>query len=126
MKVRYIKTVIVTTLALAMMILPQFARAEEAVLPSSSAAVECSFLPQEFCTSDIYEFIGNVANWMVGIFGSLFVLAVVISGVQMASAADSPDRLKSAKSRLTNAIVGLVLLISFRAILSLLGIAIGG
>lgn len=83
-----------------------------------------NFLPAELCTDNIYEFVGLVANIMVGTFGVLFVVMIVVAGAQMASAGDSPDRLKAAKSRLTNAIVGLVLLISLRAIMSLFGINI--
>lgn len=83
-----------------------------------------NFLPTSFCVDDIETFVGLVANWMVGIFGALFVLMVVVAGVQLASAGDSPDRLKAAKGRLINAVTGLVLLVSMRAILALLGITI--
>jgi hypothetical protein len=68
--------------------------------------------------------LSNIANWMVGLFGALFVLMIVIAGAQMASAGDSPERLKAAKSRLINAIIGLTLLLSFRAILALVGITV--
>ena len=82
-----------------------------------------NFLPAAACTDNLEGFVSYVANWMVGIFGALFVLMVVISGVQMASAGDSPDRLKAAKGRLTNAVTGLVLLVLMRAILALFGIS---
>lgn len=81
-----------------------------------------NFLPASLCTNDIPTFIGLVANMMVGAFGVLFVVMITVAGAQMASAGDSPDRLKAAKSRLINAIVGLVLLISFRAIMAFFGI----
>ena len=81
-----------------------------------------NFVPVSLCTNDIPTFIGLVANMMVGVFGLLFVVMIVVAGAQMASAGDSPDRLKASKSRLVNAIVGLVLLICFRAIMALFGI----
>lgn len=81
-----------------------------------------TFLPSELCTDDIYSLLGTIANYMVGFFSLLFVLVIVIAGAQMASAGDSPDRLKAAKSRLMNAIVGLVLLLSFRAIIYVFGL----
>jgi len=82
------------------------------------------FLPPELCTDDPMALIGVIANMLVGLFGVLFVIMIIVAGAQMASAADSPDRLKAAKSRLVNAIVSLVLLISLRAIMALFGINI--
>lgn len=82
------------------------------------------FLPSDLCTDEPMQLIGMIANYMVGLFGALFVLMIVVSGAQMASAGDSPDRLKAAKSRLINAVVALVLLISFRAILYIFGIEV--
>lgn len=98
------------------------------IAPSTSMAAQVdncgNFLPDNLCTDDIPTLIGRVADIMVGTFAVLFVVMIVVAGAQMASAGDSPDRLKAAKSRLTNAIVGLVLLISLRAIMSLFGINI--
>lgn len=93
------------------------------VVPGGTVKNCGSFLPAAACTDDLEGFVSYIANWMVGIFGALFVLMVVISGVQMASAGDSPDRLKAAKGRLMNAVTGLVLLILMRAILALFGIS---
>ena len=85
----------------------------------------CNFLPSDLCGSgDLNILIGTIANYLVGLFGSIFLLMMVVAGVQMASAADSPERIKAAKTRLTNAVVGLLLLISMRAIMALLGISI--
>lgn len=93
---------------------------------SLEGATSCNFLPAGLCPAngDINSVIAGAANFLVGIFGAIFVLMIVIAGVQMTSAGDSPDRLKAAKSRLTNAIVGLVFLVLMRAILALLGIRI--
>lgn len=91
---------------------------------AARAALTCNFLPDALCnTTDPYAVMSAIANWLVGIFGSVFVLMIVIAGVQMASASDNPDRLKASKKRITNAVVSLVLLISMRAILALLGVS---
>lgn len=108
----YLRSILVM---LSMAVVPGIVRAE--------SVTNCgSFLPAAACTDDLEGFVSYVANWMVGIFGALFVLMIVIAGVQLASAGDSPDRLKAAKGRLINAVTGLVLLVSMRAILALLGI----
>lgn len=116
----YNKTRLIAIIAFATTLLtPALVRAE-----TVDRATCGNFLPASFCVDDIEAFVGLVANWMVGIFGALFVLMIVVAGVQLASAGDSPDRLKAAKGRLINAVTGLVLLVSMRAILALLGITI--
>ncbi len=114
MKIANIKTALLATLLLA--------------LPSSARAAtvdNCGeFLPENLCTDQPMELIGIIANMMVGLFGALFVVMIVVSGVQMITSGDSPDRLKAAKSRLINAIVALILLISLRAIMGIFGINI--
>ncbi len=111
-------------LALAFVLIPFAVRADNSILPDSSSNVECSFLPQELCKSDIMEFMNAVANFLVGIFGAIFVLMIVIAGAQLVTAGDNPERVKAAKKRLVNAVVSLVLLICFRAILYVFGIQV--
>jgi hypothetical protein len=100
--------------------------ATEATADALAGSTNCNFLPAGLCPADgdINSVIAGTVNLLVGIFSAVFVLMVVIAGVQMASAGDSPDRLKAAKGRLTNAIVGLVFLVLMRAILALLGIVV--
>ncbi len=100
--------------------------AANATADALEGSTSCNFLPAGLCPADanINSVIAGTVNLLVGIFSAVFVLMIVIAGVQMASAGDSPDRLKAAKGRLTNAIVGLVFLILMRAILALLGIVI--
>lgn len=100
--------------------------AKEATADALEGSTNCNFLPAGLCPADadINSVIAGTVNLLVGIFSAVFVLMIVIAGVQMASAGDSPDRLKAAKGRLTNAIVGLVFLVLMRAILALLGIVV--
>lgn len=100
--------------------------AAKATADALEGSTNCNFLPAGLCPADadINSVIAGTVNLLVGIFSAVFVLMIVIAGVQMASAGDSPDRLKAAKGRLTNAIVGLVFLVLMRAILALLGIVV--
>lgn len=66
--------------------------------------------------------IDNIVNIMVGLIGSILAIVILVSAIQIVSSAGSPDAMKSAKNRLTQAAISLGLLISFRAILALLGI----
>jgi hypothetical protein len=70
----------------------------------------------------IYALLQFVINWSIRLLGVLAVLAVVISGIQYIVSQGSPEGVKSAKNRLTNAIVGLVLLALMFIILRFLGI----
>lgn len=79
-----------------------------------------------FCgggSADVYGVINAVISWVMGIVGAIIVLIVIVAGVQLAASAGNPEAVKSAKSRLTNAIIGLVLLTSVYAIFKLIGIA---
>lgn len=58
----------------------------------------------------IYALLQFAINWLIGILLVLAVVAVVISGIQYILSQGNPDGIKAAKSRLTNAIVGLILL----------------
>ncbi len=66
--------------------------------------------------------LNQVITWVLGIAGTVIVIFIVVSGIQMASSAGSPDALKKAKSHLIAAITSLILLVAMGAILALLGI----
>lgn len=68
----------------------------------------------------IYDFLGFIINWSINLVIGLAVLAIVISGIQYITSQGSPDGVKSAKSRLTNAAIGLLLLSLTRVILGFL------
>jgi hypothetical protein len=77
------------------------------------------------CTNNknpIYALLQKVINWSIRVLGVLAVLAVVVSGIQYIISQGNPDGVKSAKSRLTNAIIGLVLLALMFVILRFLGV----
>lgn len=66
--------------------------------------------------------IDNIVNIMVGLIGSILAIVILVSAIQIVASSGSPDAMKSAKNRLTQAAISLGLLVSFRAILALLGI----
>ena len=66
--------------------------------------------------------INNIANWLMGILGAVLAIIILISAIQIVTSGGSPDAVKSAKGRLAQAAISLGLLISFRAILALIGI----
>lgn len=83
-------------------------------------APTCNFLPSALCVDTVDGFVSAVINWAFGLIAGVMVIMIVVAGIQMASAADSPDRLKAAKGRAINAVIALFCLVFFRAILSLL------
>lgn len=68
----------------------------------------------------IYDFLNFIVNWALNLIIGIAVLAIVITGIQYITSQGNPDAIKKAKSRLTNAVVGLILLSLTRVILGLL------
>lgn len=66
--------------------------------------------------------IDNIVNILIGFIGFILAIVILVSAIQIVSSGGSPDAMKSAKNRLAQAAISLGLLISFRAILALLGI----
>lgn len=69
---------------------------------------------------DIGGLVNGIANWLTGIIGLVVILVIIISGVQLISSAGNPEAVKGARSRMTNAIIGLVTLIALRLIVNIL------
>lgn len=105
-----------------------------AVGTEKALALECGVLPQGLCdavlnpvgtggnisaTSAIQPLVDFIVNLMVGIIGTVFVLVIIISGVQISASAGNEDVVKKGKENIFKAVTGMVLLISFRAIFEL-------
>lgn len=71
----------------------------------------------------IYALLQFFINWGIRLLGVLAVLAVVVSGIQYIVSQGNPEGVKGAKTRLTNAIIGLILLSLMFLILRFLGVA---
>jgi hypothetical protein len=71
-------------------------------------------------TNPIYALVTLIANWMAAILVPVAVLAIILSAIQYITSQGSPDSLKKAKSRIVNAVVGLVLLGFMVAIINFL------
>ncbi len=95
----------------------------------------CGAIPDQICQDALNATptqqnpiggLSNVIDWAINIATGLFVAAVVlvlvISGVQISASAGNPEAIKSAKTHIFNAVLGLALLISFRLIFSLFGV----
>lgn len=99
----------------------------------------CGTLPKAFCEAVLGETATNenpaggfkiiidfIANILVALFGIIAVLTLIVSGVQISASAGSENVVKSAKENVFKVVTGLVLIISFRAILSLIDTAFQG
>lgn len=80
---------------------------------------------QQLCDSgqgsnSTLKLISGTANFIVIIIGSVGVLMIIISGIQMITSAGQPEAIKAAKKRLTTTIISLVVLVSMRVILNLI------
>ena len=68
----------------------------------------------------IFAYLDMVIQFLSGLVGVFIVLMLIIGGVQYITSAGDPGAVKAAKSRITNAIIGLVLFIMMFAILNFL------
>lgn len=66
--------------------------------------------------------INDIANVLIGLMGLILAIVIIVSAIQIITSGGSPEAMKSAKNRLMQAAISLGLLISFRAIIALLGI----
>jgi hypothetical protein len=107
------------------------------LLPLPTRAVECGVLPQSVCdavlnnptltaTGAVKPLIDFIANIMVGLFGSIIVLIIITSGVQIAASGGNEEAVKKGKENIFKAVTGLVLLISFRAIIEIINSLFNG
>lgn len=100
-----------------------------------ASAVDCSIIPQNICDQAVNgsssggnnSALGSaepLVNWIIGIlvalFGSLLILIMIVSAVQISASGGSEDRIKSAKENIFKAATGLVLLISASAIIGII------
>jgi len=112
-------------LAISLLIVPSKANALDCSKELSPAgqALFCGGSNKLATNSDTTNvIINNIANWLMGILGVVLAIVILISAIQIVTSGGSPDAVKSAKGRLAQAAISLGLLISFRAILALIGI----
>lgn len=125
------KSIFVTALVLATMVL---------LGGSVSAQVECGAIPEAKCralignssqqNADAVDVIRPLVEWvtniLIGLFGTVAVLIIIISGVQISASAGNEEIVKKGKENIFKVVTGLILLISFRAIISLIDSAFVG
>lgn len=108
-------------------------------------AVNCGILPQKVCddavggstndptknpnytaTSAITPIVNFVLGIMVAVFGSIILLIIVVSAVQITASGGNEETIKKAKENIFKAVTGLVLLLSFQVIVGLVNALFGG
>lgn len=66
----------------------------------------------------IHAYLAAVIKWLSGLIAAAAAIMIVVSGIQYITSSGNPDATKAAKSRLTNAILGIILFIFMFAILN--------
>lgn len=69
-------------------------------------------------TNDLPTLIGNFIAVLLSVLGIVFVVLIVYSGFNYLTAMGDDDKVKTAKKNLTNAVIGLVIIIAAYAIAS--------
>lgn len=99
----------------------------------------CGTLPQGWCDAVLNRTAGpgnplgglkiiidSVTNILIGLYGIFAVLVLILSGIQISASAGNENAIKTAKGNVLKVVTGLVLLISFRAILGIINTAFNG
>ncbi len=103
----------------------------------SHAGFDCIVIPQRICNeilgdpvSSTYDpastaqpLVNFVVAILTSIFGAVLVLIVIVSAVQITMSGGKEEQVKKGKENIFKAVTGLVLLISFRAIMLLVNLA---
>ncbi len=69
---------------------------------------------------DIFKQIARITNFLIGFIGIFVIVRLVISGFQMVLSQGSEEAIKGAKSGITNALIGLVLVFGAYIIVNIL------
>ena len=75
--------------------------------------------------STVGEMVIRVTNWILGFAGAIAVLFIIWGGIQYLTAAGNEKQVASAKTTLTNAIIGLVVILLAGVIMLLVSNAAG-
>lgn len=102
------------------------------LLPLGAATIKCIPLSVKIGNSGsnicsdkpVLTYLQIIINFAAGVIGVAVVLAIVISGFQYITSTGNPDAIKSAKKRLGNALLGLVLYLLMYGVLTALGLDI--
>jgi hypothetical protein len=87
----------------------------EGLIPCGTSDSEDGTRPSDSCTvEDIFRLIARVTNWLITFAGIFAVVRIVIAGFGMVTSVGSPEGISKNKKALTNAIIGLgIVLIAF-------------
>ncbi|KKR22033.1 MAG: hypothetical protein UT48_C0001G0046 [Parcubacteria group bacterium GW2011_GWE2_39_37] len=94
---------------------PATAVSEGGILPAQTGKNPCQDGVANcgnYSLNDFLQLGVNVTNWILGIVGSLALLAFIYGGVMMLISEGSSDKVTKAKSIITGAVVGLVIVFS--------------
>tara|TARA_Y100000310_G_C20524828_1_gene735485 strand:+ start:298 stop:702 length:405 start_codon:yes stop_codon:yes gene_type:complete len=75
--------------------------------------------------SDINNILPNLITTVLAIAGVVFLIFLIIGGIQWMTAGGDQEAITKAKSRLTNAVIGIVIVFSAWAILNLVNYFFG-
>ena len=69
----------------------------------------------------VSEKIGIIISYMLAFLGVIFLVLVIYSGFQWLTAGGNEDKVKQARSRITNAVFGLIIILAAFAITNFIG-----
>ncbi len=70
--------------------------------------------------TDLLDLIFNMINYLLGAAGTIALLFLVWGGLKMLLSGGNPEQVKEAKSTITNAIIGFVIILAAYIIINLL------
>ena len=80
---------------------------------ASAALVKCGLTTADMC--DLCDLVGlgnDILSWLIGVLMVVFAIMVVVAGFGLASSGGNPEAKRSAKSKLMNAFIGLIIVLA--------------
>lgn len=63
-------------------------------------------------SGNVYSIIGNIIRYVLGLVGAIFLILVIVGGIQWMTSAGNEEAVKSAKQKIVNAVIGLAIVLA--------------
>lgn len=75
--------------------------------------------------TDAKVILANIQKWLTGVIGVIAVIFLIIGGLMYITAGGDQNRIVAAKATLTNAVIGIIIILLANAIIWVIGLALG-
>lgn len=101
--IRFLYSSVPLLLVLAVFLLPSLSFAQEGL--TNCSGTDCSFC-------NLVDMANEIISWLIGVLFVVFAVIMVVAGFQLVTSGGNQTALDGAKSKLTNAIIGIIIVLA--------------